>query len=71
MTKTLYAQYDGKVFIPEDPLDLEPNIRVRLIIDTSGESKPQKVSFLQTARSLKLDGPKDWSANLDKYLYGE
>lgn len=71
MTKTLYAQFDGKVFIPEDPLDLEPNIRVRLIIDTSGESKPPKASFLQTARSLKLDGPADWSANLNKYLYGE
>ncbi len=27
--------------------------------------------FLQTARSLNLKGPADWSANLEEYLYGE
>ena len=30
-----------------------------------------KCSFLETAESLQLDGPSDWSENLDKYLYGE
>ncbi|HET6976731.1 MAG TPA: hypothetical protein VFI24_10440 [Pyrinomonadaceae bacterium] len=27
-------------------------------------------SFLRVARSLKLDGPPDWSSRLDDYLYG-
>jgi hypothetical protein len=27
-------------------------------------------SFLRTARALNLDGPPDWSTNLDEYLYG-
>ena len=31
----------------------------------------KKRSFLQTARALKLDGPPDWSARLEEYLYGE
>ena len=27
-------------------------------------------SFLTLAQSVNLDGPPDWSANLDNYLYG-
>jgi len=27
-------------------------------------------SFLQVARSLRLQGPADWSSRLDDYLYG-
>ncbi len=68
--KTLSAVYDGKVFWPEEPLDLSPNTRVKLTVDAIKKSKPQKKSFLQTACSLKLDGPKDWSAKLEDYLYG-
>ena len=30
----------------------------------------QTTSFLQTARSLNLEGPADWSAKLETYLYG-
>jgi len=71
MTKTISAVYDGKAFWPEEPLDLSPDTRVRLTVDIIKKLKPQKKSFLQTARSLKLDGPKDWSSNLEDYLYGE
>ena len=69
MTKTLHAIYDGKVFRPEEPLDLKPNIRVRITIQTSDGKTPERRSFLQTARSLKLRGPSDWSVNLENYLY--
>lgn len=71
MTKTLNAIYDGKVFKPEKPLDLKPNIRVRITIDTSDREIVNRGSFLQTARSLKLKGPSDWSSHLEDYLYGE
>ncbi|MEA5554098.1 peptidoglycan-binding domain-containing protein [Anabaena cylindrica UHCC 0172] len=33
-------------------------------------SANQRPSFLQTASSLQLDGPADWSVNIDYYLYG-
>ncbi|MEO1352137.1 MAG: hypothetical protein AAFW84_25595 [Cyanobacteria bacterium J06635_15] len=33
------------------------------------ETPSQSRSFLQTARSLQLDGPSDWSSRLDYYLY--
>lgn len=72
MTKTLEAVFDGTVLRPDEPLDLEANTRVRITVETvSPETGSAPRSFLQTARSLQLDGPADWSANLDHYLYGE
>ncbi len=71
MTKTLHALYDGKVLRPEEPLNLRPNIRVRITVETSEGAAPKRRSFLQTARSLELEGPSDWSVRLEDYLYGE
>lgn len=71
MPKTLHAIYDGKVLRPEKPLDLKPNIRVRITIEALEGKTPKRRSFLQTARSLKLKGPSDWSIHLEDYLYGE
>jgi len=69
-TQTVEAVYDGAVLRPDVALALEPNTRVRLIVETLPPTKKSK-SFLETARSLKLEGPPDWSANVDKYLYGD
>jgi predicted DNA-binding antitoxin AbrB/MazE fold protein len=71
MIKTIDAIYDGKVFRPNDPLLLEPNTHVRLSIETVQDNSGKPQSFLATARSLNLDGPSDWAANLENYLYGE
>lgn len=71
MTKTLYATYDGEVLRPEEPVALAPNTRVRVTIEAPAESESQSGSFLRTARSLNLQGPPDWSARLDEYLYGD
>jgi hypothetical protein len=75
MIQTIEALFDGKVLRPDTPLPLVANTRVRLTIETlpvdeqSQEQRPR--SFLRTARSLNLEGPVDWSSNLDHYLYGE
>lgn len=71
VAKSLNAFFDGKVFWPEKPLDLTPDIRVRLIVDIIEPSKKKSDSFLQTARNLDLDGPGDWASNLEEYLYGK
>ncbi len=34
------------------------------------EPETSSQSFLATARSMNLDGPADWSANLENHLYG-
>ena len=41
MTTTLEATFDGKVLRPDQPLDLEPNTRVKVTIETP--EKPKRV----------------------------
>lgn len=71
MSQTMEAVFDGKVFHPSEPIPLEPNTRVRITVEPLASEEARPSSFLETARSLNLQGPPDWSANLDKYLYGE
>lgn len=64
MIQTLEAVFDGQVLRPEKPLELQPNTRVRITIETD-IAQPQPVrSFLQTARALHLQGPSDWSERI-------
>ncbi len=71
MLKQIEAVFDGKVFRPEEPLELEPNSRVMITIESVEAAPQKKVSFLQVAQSLNLEGPVDWSANIESYLYDE
>ena len=70
MSQTLDAVFDGSVFRPDQPIELEPNTRVRITIETTSTPEETSESFLRVARSLNLDGPRDWSSRLDDYLYG-
>ena len=70
MGKTIEAMFDGTVLHPAEPLALEPNTRVWIVIKTMPPRTDKPASFLHVARSLNLDGPADWSLNLDHYLYG-
>ncbi len=84
MTKTVHARFDGKAFYPEEPMPIAPNTTVLLTVKTperveaerpdteramTGTGEPY--SFLKLARSLNLEGPEDWSENLEDYLYGD
>lgn len=70
MTKSIEAVFDGVALRPAEPLELPPNSRVRVTIESL--TTPAKgESFLQTARSLALTGPQDWSSRLEAYLYGD
>ena len=68
MTKTIEAVFDGEVLRPDRPLKLEPNTRVTLVVIAPDTSEPVE-NFLDTAMSINLEGPADWSENLDRYLY--
>lgn len=46
------------------PNDVEPSSA------STDDEPPMTNAFLRTALSLKLQGPADWSANVDHYLYG-
>ena len=71
MTRTLHATFDGQVLRPDEPIALAPNTRVLVTIEAPEASEAPAQSFLQIAQSLKLEGPADWSARLDEYLYGD
>ncbi len=66
---TIEATFDGTVFRPTEPVALAPNTTVRLLVESIAPKPSKPASFLNTAKSLNLDGPADWSANVDKYLY--
>ena len=38
-------------------------------IETTESGEQRATSFLRTARNLELQGPPDWSARLEEYLY--
>ena len=69
MPQTFEAVYDGSVLHPMEHIELQPNTRVRITIELMDADLSSGASFLRTARSLKLDGPEDWSSRLDTYLY--
>ncbi|MEH1890944.1 MAG: hypothetical protein V7K92_16340 [Nostoc sp.] len=69
MVEKITAVFNGKVFYPAEPIALPINTHVRISIEILPPGEHETVSFLQTARSLNLDGPPDWSANIDKSLY--
>ncbi len=69
MVTVLDAVYDGVVFHPSEPVSLQPNTHVRITIEfTPAPALPAK-SFLKIARSIQVEGPADWSSNVDGYLY--
>ena len=79
MTTTIEATFDGEVFRPTQPVALEPNTPVTLTVETATPPKSSErpraekgkpYSFLETLKSIRIEGPPDWSANVDKYLYG-
>ena len=72
MSTTIQATFDGQVFRPSIPVNLEPNTAVEMTFTTV---KPEKTgepySFIDVALSMDLKGPPDWSENVDKYLHDE
>ena len=54
----------------EVPLNLKAGTRVRIILERVLPDEEPK-SFLQTAKSLQLQGEPDWSEKIDQYLSEE
>lgn len=69
MANIVDATFDGKAILPDEPLGLEPNTRVRVLIEAILPANSEPVSVLDIAMSMNLDGPPDWAQNIDKYLY--
>ena len=66
----IHAVFDGKIFIPEERVDLEPNTRYEIIISKKISQSADLWDFLEEVAGIITDGPEDWSAEHDHYLYG-
>ncbi len=70
------GHFDGKVFVPDEPVDLPRNQSVVLHVEPTGEIRQQATEpagdFFQVLTSLTgtVEAPADWSAEHDHYLYG-
>jgi hypothetical protein len=71
MNKTLTVVFDGHVFHPDSPLDLEPNARyvvtIQDILPPLAEGDAWDVLEALTGT---LEAPQDWASEHDHYLYG-
>ena len=83
MEKIVEATYDGEVFRPDEPIDLASETKVKVIIEEMQQNgkklelveMPKKslgkpYAWLDFAQAANLDGPSDFSTNLDDYLNG-
>ncbi len=66
MTQTSEATFDSEVFRPTEAVELEPDTRVQLTVTVTvkATTAEKPTSFLRVARSLRLDGPADWSSRV-------
>jgi predicted DNA-binding antitoxin AbrB/MazE fold protein len=53
MTITMNAVFDGEVFRPDEPLDLPPNTKVRLTIETTEPERPEHIRMRGGAATVR------------------
>ena len=71
---TVSAHFDGKVIVPDEPLDLRPNQALILQIQpVNGEGEHAEESALAWIAANAMDSealPEDLADRHDHYLYG-
>lgn len=68
---TIRAHFDGKVIVPDEPLDLRPNQALRVHIEPiEGEAEESALAWI-AANAVENDRlPTDLADQHDHYLYG-
>jgi hypothetical protein len=67
------ARFDGRVFVPEGPVDLPVGQVLEIVVDRpAAPAAPPLTALLDELRSLpeNPDWPADGAAQHDHYLYG-
>ncbi len=73
MQQTLVVIFDGEVFRPEEPIDLQPNVRYEITVTSVTEAGQHENDSrpLRRYAALAQDlGIEDLAAQHDHYLYG-
>lgn len=68
---TVHAHFDGKVIVPDEPLNLRPNQALIVQIEPiEGETEVSAVAWI-AANAVESDAlPPDLAEQHDHYLYG-
>ena len=69
MSQTITAVFDGQVFRPETPVELQPNQRYVIIIEPESDVDSEDGWDEIAALAGTVEAPADWSAEHDYYLY--
>ena len=69
MTRSLTAHFDGKVIIPDEPVELPVGQRLRLHVELAEPALPRFADLLRFEADLP-DASPDLAAQHDHYLYG-
>jgi hypothetical protein len=69
------AHFDGKNICPDEPVTLPKNVPLRITVDATATSTTYPDGSLDLFERLEsetglIDGPTDWAAEHDHYLYG-
>ena len=66
------GHFDGKVFIPDEPVDLPANRPLVLHVEVPSETHEVVHDLWQTLEENtgSVEAPPDWAEQHDHYLYG-
>ena len=69
---TIYAQFDGRVLIPEEPVNLPQNQILRVQIEENSAKETPLMALYNSFKDLPDDteAPTDLAAQHDHYLHG-
>ena len=71
---TVNAHFDGKVIIPDEPLNLSPNqariVQIESVTGTGDMTKEPALTWLAANAAESLTQPTDLADQHDHYLYG-
>ncbi len=69
MTQTFTVRFDGKVLIPDGPVELPVGQTLKVHLEVPENASPRFADLAQFAADLP-DAPTDLAAQHDHYLYG-
>jgi hypothetical protein len=69
MTKSINAHFDGRVIVPDEPVELPVGQSLRVYLELPNGSSARFADLLQFEADLP-DAPSDLAAQHDHYLYG-
>ncbi|QDU21625.1 hypothetical protein [Urbifossiella limnaea] len=69
MTQTIAAHFDGRVIVPDGPVELPTGLPLRIRVELADNPEPRFAALLGFAADLP-DAPPDLAAQHDHYLTG-